>query len=239
MRKFVADTETASLAGPVVDFAAVEIDDELNIIGSFESLIDPQCDIAPAAQAIHGISQGMVADAPTMAEYLHGWGNPFGGGEPIIIFGHNVKFDVRMLTLEPRMLPQEFTQACTLRMSRNLWPDLDPARENHQLGTLAVMFGLERGPAHRAMGDVITCLSLLRHITDVSKVSSFEELVNLGTRTLSLETYINFGKHGPNGTDKAEEKGTKLKDLPKSYVNWLLSQKDMDPDLLAALKQRQ
>lgn len=220
----VIDTETATMKGPVCDLAVIEIDEELNVIGSRESLIDPQRLMAPAAQAIHGITDDMVDDQPTMAEYLEHFGNPF-DVEGLIVIGHNVQFDCRMLT---DLLPEKYTKVCTLRMARNMWPDLKDEDENHKLGTLAIMFGLDTGPAHRAMGDAVTCLNLLRHMSDVSKVGSFGELMELGTRTLSLETKMTFGKH----------KGLKLKDLPSDYVRWCLSQKDMDQDLLAALATR-
>ena len=225
----VTDTETATMKGPIVDMAAVFIDEELNEISRMESLIDPQCKIAPAAQAVHGISAEMVADAPTMAEYVELYGNPFSvePGQQLIIIGHNVQFDARMY-VQAGLLPTEYTKVCTLRMARNLWPDLNEEEANHKLGTLAVMFDLETGPAHRAMGDVVTCLNLLKYIADHTKIGSFTELVALGTRALSLDTKITFGKH----------KGTKLKDLPSSYVSWLLGQPDMDPDLREALKAR-
>lgn len=225
-RVIVCDTETASLKGPVVDFAFVEIDSELNIIREVQSLIDPQCPIQAGAQAVHGISDEMVADAPTMAEYIENYGNPFtvDEGDDLVFIAHNAQFDFRMLKA---VLPPRVTQICTLRMSRNMWPDL-PEGENHQLGTLAVKFKLERGVAHRAMGDVITCLNLLRHLAAVGKVGSFEELLELGKRSLTLEAKMTFGKH----------KGTKLKDLDMGYVSWMLRQPDMDPELLAALATR-
>lgn len=221
------DTETAKLTGPVCDLAGFVLDDELNILSQFESLIDPQAPIVPAAQVIHGITNEMVATAPTMPEYVEQWGNPFitDEGEELIVIGHNVQFDCRMVA---DLLPPAYTKVCTLRMSRNKWPDLKEDEENHKLGTLAIMFGLETGPAHRAMGDAVTCLNLLRYIVDTSAVESFDDLILLGKRSLSLETKIGFGKH----------RGTKLKDLPSSYVSWLLNQSEMDPDLKEALQPR-
>lgn len=228
-RAFITDTETASLKGKVVDFAAVEIDSNLEIIGQVETLIDPQCPIAPAAQAVHGISAAMVADAPTAAEFLELYGSPFAvqPDDKLIIIGHNVQFDTRILELDG-FLQKPYTSVCTLRMARNQWPTLKKDEENHKLGTLAIMFGLKTGPAHRAMGDVVTCLNLLRHLADVTQVSGFEELVELGTRPLSLETLITFGKH----------KDTPLGKLPMDYVRWMRNQPDMDPDLIAALAVR-
>lgn len=224
MRYFFCDTETATMKGPIVDLALLELDENLDIIGSYESLIDPQTRIVPSAQAVHGITQAMVADAPTMTEMLARDGNPFGTG-PLTIIGHNVQFDCRMMEAES-LLPVEYTKVCTLRMARNMWPDINTDEESHKLGVLAIMFCLETGPAHRAMGDCVTGVNLLRHMA--KSYATFEELMEEGTRTLSLDTKITFGKH----------KGTKLGDLPKDYVRWVLSQSDMDPDLKAALAAR-
>lgn len=226
MSILILDTETASLKGGVLDLAVIEVDEDLNVLNTIESLIDPQCPIAPAAQAVHGISSAMVADAPTMAEFITERGNPF-AVEPLYLFGHNVQFDIRALAAE-NVLPIPYTKICTLRMARNLWPDLKEGEENHKLGTLAVMFGLEIGTAHRAMGDAITCLNLLRYIADFSGVGSFKELCDLGRRPLSLQTRITFGKH----------KGTTLEKLPMDYVRWMRNQPDMDQDLIAALAVR-
>lgn len=220
----VIDTETASLNGGVCDLAFIEIDEELEILSTYESLIDPCQRIVPAAQAIHGITNEMVADQPTMAELIERDGNRF-AVEDLILIGHNVQFDCRMLA---DVLPANYTKVCTLRMARNLWTELKKDEENHKLGTLAIMFGLESGPAHRAMGDAVTCLNLLRYITRAAKVTSFKNLIQLGTSPLSLETRINFGKH----------EGMRLRELPISYVQWICNQQSMDPDLRAALAVR-
>ena len=227
MKIVVTDTETAKMTGPIVDLAVVEIDENLEVISTFETLIDPVVRIAPAAQVVHGITQAMVADAPTMAEFRELFPNPFASDDGLIVIGHNVQFDCRMLA-QAELLPADYTKVCTLRMARNMWPDINEEEENHKLGTLAIMFGLETGPAHRAMGDVVTCLNLLRHMADCARVGSFQELMELGQRTLSMDTKMSFGKH----------KGMKLGDLPKSYCQWVCNQADMDPDLRAALATR-
>lgn len=223
----VIDTETASINGGVCDLAVIEINENLDIVRSTEALLDPKRRIVPAAQAVHGITNAQIADEPTAEEYRELYGNPFDHDGDLYVVGHNVQFDCRHLAAEG-WLPQSYRKVCTLRMARNLWPDLKEDEENHKLGTLAIMFGLEAGTAHRAMGDAVTCLNLLRHIAATGHVSSFDELLALGQRPLSLETKITFGKH----------RGTKLKDLPSDYVGWLRRQSDMDPDLLEALKAR-
>lgn len=225
----ITDTETASIKGGIIDFAGIVIDRNLDEVSRFESLIDPCRPIAPAAQEVHGISADMVADQPTMAEYLELYGNPYAvqPGEDLLIIAHNAQFDCRVLS-EEKLLPQTYKKCCTLRMARNHFTDLDPDEANHKLGTLAIMLGLERGPAHRAMGDVITCLNFLRKMADLSQASSIDDLLDLGMRALSLDSKMTTGKH----------KGMRLRDLPLSYVDWVVNKSEMDPDLKEALKPR-
>ena len=217
-RIVIADTETASLQGGVCEFAVIEIDEDLKVVNTISSLIDPQTPIMPAAQAVHGISDAMVAHEPTAAEYLHHFGDPF-NGDPLVMFGHNIQFDIRMfvqsgfLTEKHRVVP-----SCTLRMARNLWPDYSESNgRNHKLGTLALIHGISVSDVHRAMADALTTLGLLRLIANESSVGSFEELLALGRAALSPDTKMPFGEH----------KGKLLRDVPSSYVSWMRTKPDM------------
>jgi exodeoxyribonuclease X len=212
----IVDTETAGLDGGVCDFAIVTINEEFQVVRSLESLIDPERPISPAAMGIHHITNEMVEFEPTMSEFLGL--NPDVFSDGMVVAGHNVAFDCRMLAAH---LPKGYSKLCTLRLARELWPEMD----NHQLQTIRYTFGLEAGPAHRAMGDVITCVSLLRHINSQFGLT-LAQMVEQCSRTLPLSYRLTFGKH----------KGTALRDLPKSYVRWMLDKADsLDPDLRTAL----
>lgn len=229
MRYFLTDTETAKMTGPIVDVAVIEVNANLDVIGTYECLVDPQEPMSPAAQAVHGITDAMVADAPTMAELIERDGKPFPQDEEITIVAHNAQFDCRMLT-QAGLLPENYTRACTLKMARTIYADIDKERCNHKLGTLAIMFGLETGPAHRAMGDTVTMLNLLRRMAADTGATSLDELLLLGTRHISQEDKLDFGKK--HNTDK-------IKDVPKSYIDWMFKNvTDLDPDLRAALEIR-
>jgi exodeoxyribonuclease X len=219
MKFLVLDTETASLQGGVVDLAVVEIDEDLNIVWQVETLLDPGCKISPGAMAVHHITNEMVEFEPTMAEFIEMSGNPF-VGDDIVLVAHNVGFDIRMVA---PMLPDTYKKLCTLKLARNLWTNGEV--ENHQLQTLRYTFGLDAGPAHRAMGDVITCISLLRHIKALTG-RSLAELVDESNKPLSLDYALAFGKH----------KGTKLRNLDAGYVSWLLTKhENLDPAIREAL----
>lgn len=219
MKFIVADTETAGLEGGVCDIAIVELDEDLNIVSSVEQMTDPERPISPAASGIHHITNAMVENEPTLGEFMELQAYPL-DHDDLVICGHNIQFDCRMLA---EHLPKTYRRVCTLKLARDLWPDLD----NHQLQTIRYTFGLEAGPAHRAMGDVITCISFLRHIAKERNIG-LTEIIELARKPMSLESKLTFGKH----------KGTKLKNLPLSYVQWLLNQANPDPDLREALAQR-
>lgn len=132
----------------------------------------------------------------------------------------NCQFDIRMVKDQ---LPEVFGRLCTLKLARNLWPDAP----DHKLQTLRYMFKLDAGTAHRAMGDVYACVNLLRRIAEEHQCR-LDGLMELGRAPLSLNSRLPFGKH----------KGDKLKDIPMSYVRWLLTLADLDADLREALSTR-
>lgn len=218
MRVLVLDCETASLKEGIVDIAIAEIDDDFNVLWSVESLIDPQCTISPDAMGIHHITPDMVADQPTIDEFMEMQKYPMFDAD--VFCGHNCQFDLRFLR---DFLPDQFKTIDTLKLSRNTWPML----ESHKLQTLRYTFGLNAGNAHRAMGDVITTISLMREIAEVHG-TDLTGLTMLMNAPLSLDSKMPFGKH----------KSERLRDLPKSYVRWLLDKADVDNDLREALMAR-
>jgi exodeoxyribonuclease X len=213
------DTETASLQGGVCDIAIALVDKDLNVLWENESLIDPERPINPAASGIHHITDDMVWDAPTLAEYMQMTGYPLDHPN-LVVGGHNVQFDCRMLA---EALPEQYTKLCTLKLARNLHPDLS----DHKLQTIRYSFKLSAGTAHRAMGDVVTCISFARMLCD-EKQTDLLGLLELCKVPLSLDSRFPFGKH----------KGDRLRDLPVSYVRWLLEKTELDPDLREALTLR-
>jgi len=216
----VFDTESASFDGGVVEIALVVLDDSFNVVVEVESLIDPERPISPQAMGIHHITDEMVWAEPTLAEWDRMNDRPFMTPD-LIVCGHNVAFDIRMCKA---VLPEQHTSLCTLKLARAVWPDAP----DHKLQTLRYMLGLDAGDAHRAMGDVKACVSLLRKVREV-KGWALQQMLEACRKPLSTSTLMPFGKH----------KGTKLSDLPKSYITWALSPSGLtscDPDLRAALE---
>ena len=215
----ITDTETAGLEGGVCDVAVRAIDKDFNLLWERESLIDPERPISPGASGVHGIVDEMVVDMPTLQEYVDVYGNPF-TSERLVVVGHNIQFDIRMLGA---VLPVPHRKLCTLKLAKLVWPE---GMDDYKLQTLRYTFRLEAGDAHRAMGDVITCHSLLK-VAGEKLGTDMYGLMDFCRKPLPKTTKFPCGKH----------KGTMLKDLPGSYVSWaLVNMTNLDDDLKEALQ---
>jgi DNA polymerase-3 subunit epsilon len=199
----VLDFETTGLqpGNRPVEIAWLEFDSLYKVLGSATSLVNPQIPIEPGAQKVHGISAEMLADKPTLEQFLQGEHAGKFANEHVLVVAHNAAFDLPMF--EP--FCKKTTALCTMRLAQALYP----TAENHRLSTLASMFAVEVEPTHRALADVGACFELLRAIAS-KEDKSLDELLVLSSQT-SPESLMPFGKH----------KGKMIKDLPSDYVSWL------------------
>jgi exodeoxyribonuclease X len=223
MRWVVLDTETSGLTtedGPC-EIAWQELDDNLVTIDAQYSLIDPQRPISPSASGIHQITDAMVADAPTLEEFLFQvLDDPFGGPEPVVIIAHNAQFDYRFV--KP-YITTPGGKLCTLKMARLTYPDAD----NHKLQTLRFYLDLAVSrDAHSAAGDVEVTANLLRHMCEITNQDIYT-LFDVASKPTLVEK-MTFGKH----------KGVKVADLPDGYVDWLLKLDNLDDNLRFTLEGR-
>lgn len=217
-RILIADTETTNVdhTAEVCEVAFIEIDEELNVLREFQSLIKPSVAIAPEASAASHITNAMVEDAPTAAEVFATL--PSGYFDDVFIIAHNCQFDYRMLKMHWNITGQ----LCTLKAARRYLPHAP----NHKLQTLRYYLELQvDAGAHRAMADVLTLKALLPELTKASGLS-LAELVEACYQPVKVER-MPWGKY----------QGVALKDLPSQYVNWLLTKTtNLDDDLRASLE---
>lgn len=205
MTYYILDTETASLSGGVCEIAWLEIDNNLQVVSSFQSFINPERSIEPGAQAIHGISDSDVASSPTLKEvsaYLN---------TPIKLIAHNAQFDRRMIY---HAIPVA-GELCTLSLARRYIK----GTENHKLSTLAAHLGLDASGAHSALADVNMVLGVLQHVLTLAG----EPLEVLWQRATAPQVVhrMPFGKY----------KGQLTQSVPDDYKKWLLQQPGLDPNI--------
>lgn len=217
----LADVETTGVSptDKVVEVAWAVMSDSFDILQSGHSLINPLIPIPPGASAVHGLTNRDVADAPTIEQYFEETLEGELGYGDFIFTAHNAAFDYRYLS---PYLAEGTPQMCTLRLARKLYPNLD----NHKLGTLVYGLALEvdKERFHSADGDMAILSALLGKMSEDFGYTLWD-LFELANTPIQM-TNMTFGKH----------KGTPLKELPRSYANWLLGLDNLDPDLRASLK---
>jgi DNA polymerase-3 subunit epsilon len=188
----VVDLETTG--GSPIDDAITEIGavrfHGVERVGSFGSLVDPERPIPRAITHLTGISDRLVAGAPTLPEILPTF-LEFARG--CVVVAHNAAFDVgflnaALLGLDYPALPAP--AVCTAKLARRLvWPDVP----NVRLRTLSGYFRTRTQPTHRALDDAEATGEVLKGLVDIGQ--------HLGIRTLgelfhacSARGRPNFGK---------------------------------------------
>ena len=98
MREIVLDTETTGLdpndGHRVIEIGCVELIDHFPTGKTFQRYLNPERDMPPDAQRIHGITTEFLQDKPRFAEIAEEF-LEFIGDAPLII--HNASFDLKFL----------------------------------------------------------------------------------------------------------------------------------------------
>jgi DNA polymerase III epsilon subunit-like protein len=111
-------------------------------VEEFHWLVNPERPISPFVTSIHGITDAIVADAPTFAEIAADVAGHLDGAT---VVAHNIRDDMRMLSsvmLEAPLLPARMVD--TIRLSRNLVKEI----AKHNLDSVSEALGI-RVPARR------------------------------------------------------------------------------------------
>ena len=165
------------------EVAAVLVRDG-RIVGRFASLMRSGAWVPPFIEQLTGISNRMLASAPPSAEVMQQVSALTAGCG---VVAHNASFDrsfwqheLALAGCEPccepgdddgndgqakpaQALPLDDSFACTLLLSRRLFPEVP----NHRLGTLAQWHGIvPTGRAHRALADAEVTAELWLRIVD-------------------------------------------------------------------------
>jgi DNA polymerase III epsilon subunit family exonuclease len=124
---------------------------------AYAALVNPGRPIPPASTAIHGITDAMVRDAPSIGEVLPTLDSIWGGR---VLVGHNVGFDVAILNRELRGHGRAPLAGPALDVGR-LAAALHPEWRNVSLEALAARLGTVVTGRHTAEGDARAAGDLL------------------------------------------------------------------------------
>ena len=153
----------------------------------WQSLIYPGVPIPAEIQALTGISNAMVCDAPSFFEVRHQVRRMLEGA---VFVAHNARFDYGFIKNEFRRQGEAFTAdvLCTVRLSRKLYPEV----EGHGLDALIERHGLRGFDRHRAMGDTEATVAFVckaaRDAGDDSATATIKSLLKTPSLPAQLAT---------------------------------------------------
>jgi DNA polymerase III subunit epsilon len=118
----IVDLETTGahpLDSRITEIAVIEVD-EGEVRSEWETLVNPQTAIPAGIQALTGISDAMVAVAPTFRDLAEGLFERLQGR---VVVAHNARFDYGFLKQEFERCGLRYTARtlCTVRLSRKLY----------------------------------------------------------------------------------------------------------------------
>jgi DNA polymerase-3 subunit epsilon len=190
-----------------------------HILQSFESLINPECEIPQVSQDIHKISSEMLEGKPKIETVLPDLLKIIHGN---VLVGHGIGFDIALIAAEAKrhQIPttiekQPFID--TLRMAR-----LYGESPVNSLEKLRQHFNIEPEGAHRAMSDVTVNIEVFKYLAKPYQTT--EQLFETLKKPIKLRA-MPLGKH----------KGRKFDEIPLEYLLWA-ERKDFDQDLLFSIR---
>ncbi|TAG77883.1 MAG: DNA polymerase III subunit epsilon [Burkholderiales bacterium] len=124
----------------------------------WQSLVNPGVPIPSEIQALTGITNRMVRDAPTFFDLRD---ELRGQLEGAYFVAHNARFDYGFIKNEFRRAGEPFTSdvLCTVRLSRKLYP----GASGHGLDAIVARHRLQIENRHRALGDTLATAQFVHH----------------------------------------------------------------------------
>nr|WP_204332596.1 DEDD exonuclease domain-containing protein [Geodermatophilus sabuli] len=157
------------------------------VLGEFQTLVDPGCEIPPYISVLTGITSTMVAAAPRIGAVLPGF-LEFARGA--VLVAHNAPFDLGFLKAACAETGIGWPPAASVDTAvlarRLLTRDEVP---NCKLATLAPYFAASTSPTHRALDDARATVDVLHGLFErlgPLGITSLEELSGL-TRQVDPE----------------------------------------------------
>src|SRR5215469_1854903 len=175
----VLDTETTGLRpGPhrVIEVAGIRMRAG-EVVGSFQSLLNPGVRLPAFIVQFTGITQDMVSRAPKAHEVLPDFLHFIEGA---ILVGHNAGFDIGFLSYEARLLGYDFPLdgLDTIPLARRFLPGL----RRFKLDKVASHLKIHVENRHRALGDARVTAAIFMKLLELAQQQGIETLGHLRRR---------------------------------------------------------
>lgn len=185
------DTETSGaypLDSEICEIAAVKWQAG-KVIDTFQTLVKPTKAMSDFIIGIHGITNEMVDDAPSIGDVVPKFHQFI---QDSVVLAHHAAFDLGFVAYEFEKKGLSFPKIpalCSSLLSRKLFPE----SKNHKLQTLIEFFQLKKGQAHRAMDDAVACLEVgLRCFEKFGWDKTFGEILAYQVSKLEWDNFSIF-----------------------------------------------
>lgn len=191
---FVAfDLETTGLSANhchITEIGAVRVENG-EMTETFSMLVNPGTPIPPNIVELTGITDAMVANAPSEPEAVASF-IEFCGPNPVLV-AHNANFDTSFIQAVCNRCNYDFDFASidTVALSRALYPTL----KNHKLNNMASHLKAPKFEHHRALSDSQALAFIL--IKEFEELRSHYSIENIGqiNDTVSVQTAKGFDSY--------------------------------------------
>jgi len=148
------ETTGGSSTGDRITEIGLRLWENGEVVEDWQTLVNPEQSIPPFIEKLTGITNAMVADAPTFEDVAERFREKIGDA---VFVAHNARFDYGFVKAEFRRIGKAFAAPvlCTVKLSRRLYPEY----RRHNMDALIERHGLDPGPRHRAMGTWSPCSS--------------------------------------------------------------------------------
>ena len=155
------------------------------VVSEWSTLVNPGASIPPAIQALTGITNAMVADAPAFEDLAAGLYERLEGR---VFVAHNARFDYGFLrhAFERAGLRFQARTLCTVKLSRRLYP----GHARHNLDSLIDRHHLQCDSRHRALGDARAVWQFLQVAAEERGAEQLESAVQQLSRLPALPAHI-------------------------------------------------
>jgi DNA polymerase III subunit epsilon len=175
----IVDIETTggSAASSGITEIAIHVHDGNRVVQHFTTLINPEQRVPDFITALTGISNAMIASAPTFKEVAK---TIYDLLSDTIFVAHNVNFDYSFVyhQLKKCGFDLNVNKLCTVRLSRKVFKDLP----SYSLGKLCRSLNIQIDDRHRADGDAKATVELFNKIL---KADGMEHIDKMLKRTSS------------------------------------------------------
>jgi DNA polymerase III epsilon subunit family exonuclease len=143
------------------------------VLGTFQSFVDPGHSLPAFITQLTGISDEMLISAPYIDEILPTLFEFLGSSDETVVVAHNSPFDLSFLKAASKTHEIDWPEYLTVDTARLARAVLDRDEViNCKLSTLAQFFGATTSPTHRALDDALATVDVLHGL--IERLAGFD-----------------------------------------------------------------